>query len=664
MSKKVGRNERCPCGSGKKFKHCHGRQSGTPLPAAAVRLEPRRAVLDWMAGFLEEHVSPKFESLRGDFQHAYLKVMEAWAVDPIHDLAVFDTEKCRHMLEIAESHLHVIANVYHRRFLINAVRTLPLSVVAYITMQFWSDDVVSLVRSATLAAWLFGKPTPAESFLITSGRNAIQASREDVEYAKKHIGRDLARLIGATFARQTAEGAYRMAGKGATLKKPDPVPPEVWKLFDSYRPGQILLVPHPTFEPDEALEKSVREYDRRRKEQGNLDASGLLVRPPDFPGEAGNGWWTTKAPRDILGAEPMEVYYPTLDMTVITKAYFVHPVDSSRALEQLKSFSDEFPGRLGFDFRTFEILCRTIYRLIQYETGYWELDNFPSPVLPSRLRSKLKADDPRAVQKGAPNFLYSLFARAAIRGPRESFLSKMAIELTAEGVPEPRAVAERFVERFCFSTQSGMDESLSPLLFLATDDVTLMVDVLLMATFFELCLRVLTSGSGGIGNLRSSLFEQAARSRITSGLALTPGMIPFRPNRDLVVEDRNYGDVDFCFVTGDCLVNMDMKSWQRSPAYFRGDFKTIDNRQIELTQQMGKVEIRGAKLLEEVNKARSTSLSGVLNFLCVANVEYVSPRYSGLWYGETPRVLTPDELVALFQNEKQLRLMLRSAGFT
>ena len=22
--KKVGRNERCPCGSGKKFKHCHG----------------------------------------------------------------------------------------------------------------------------------------------------------------------------------------------------------------------------------------------------------------------------------------------------------------------------------------------------------------------------------------------------------------------------------------------------------------------------------------------------------------------------------------------------------------------------------------------------------------------------------------------------------------
>ena len=24
VNKKVGRNEKCPCGSGKKFKHCHG----------------------------------------------------------------------------------------------------------------------------------------------------------------------------------------------------------------------------------------------------------------------------------------------------------------------------------------------------------------------------------------------------------------------------------------------------------------------------------------------------------------------------------------------------------------------------------------------------------------------------------------------------------------
>ncbi|WP_425451499.1 SEC-C metal-binding domain-containing protein [Acidipropionibacterium virtanenii] len=26
--KNVGRNQKCPCGSGKKFKHCHGRTAG------------------------------------------------------------------------------------------------------------------------------------------------------------------------------------------------------------------------------------------------------------------------------------------------------------------------------------------------------------------------------------------------------------------------------------------------------------------------------------------------------------------------------------------------------------------------------------------------------------------------------------------------------------
>jgi preprotein translocase subunit SecA len=26
--RKVGRNEACPCGSGKKYKHCHGRLDG------------------------------------------------------------------------------------------------------------------------------------------------------------------------------------------------------------------------------------------------------------------------------------------------------------------------------------------------------------------------------------------------------------------------------------------------------------------------------------------------------------------------------------------------------------------------------------------------------------------------------------------------------------
>jgi preprotein translocase subunit SecA len=38
VEKKVGRNDPCPCGSGKKYKQCHGQgQSDSPAQAAAGR---------------------------------------------------------------------------------------------------------------------------------------------------------------------------------------------------------------------------------------------------------------------------------------------------------------------------------------------------------------------------------------------------------------------------------------------------------------------------------------------------------------------------------------------------------------------------------------------------------------------------------------------------
>ncbi|WP_366946159.1 SEC-C metal-binding domain-containing protein [Thermoflexus sp.] len=34
-SRSIGRNDPCPCGSGKKYKHCHGRPGAPPLPGTA-----------------------------------------------------------------------------------------------------------------------------------------------------------------------------------------------------------------------------------------------------------------------------------------------------------------------------------------------------------------------------------------------------------------------------------------------------------------------------------------------------------------------------------------------------------------------------------------------------------------------------------------------------
>jgi preprotein translocase subunit SecA len=35
VDKKVGRNDPCPCGSGKKYKNCHGMQQGVPQAPAS-----------------------------------------------------------------------------------------------------------------------------------------------------------------------------------------------------------------------------------------------------------------------------------------------------------------------------------------------------------------------------------------------------------------------------------------------------------------------------------------------------------------------------------------------------------------------------------------------------------------------------------------------------
>ena len=32
VGKKIGRNDPCPCGSGRKYKHCHGKKGAEPLP--------------------------------------------------------------------------------------------------------------------------------------------------------------------------------------------------------------------------------------------------------------------------------------------------------------------------------------------------------------------------------------------------------------------------------------------------------------------------------------------------------------------------------------------------------------------------------------------------------------------------------------------------------
>lgn len=211
-----GRNELCPCGSRKKFKRCCGL-------TVAARRDPRVS-LDWMASFLEDHVLPHMATLRADFQYEYLCVYGSWARDDVHDRAAYDTERCWRMVEIAESHLDKIAAGYYRRILIKAIRTMPLSAMAAICIEVSAQELVERVRDATAAAWIFGRRAPSGMCLTHDGASYLYSSEEELAELKSNLGPDMARFMGAVFARQTAERAHRLAGKGGRLKRPEPYP--------------------------------------------------------------------------------------------------------------------------------------------------------------------------------------------------------------------------------------------------------------------------------------------------------------------------------------------------------------------------------------------------------------------------------------------------------
>jgi len=198
---------------------------------------------------------------------------------------------------------------------------------------------------------------------------------------------------------------------------------------------------------------------------------------------------------------------------------------------------------------------------------------------------------------------------------------------------------------------------LAPWLFFPLDNEVLALDLLAMNRFWNLCLRAVTNPKGEISNFRGSIFEEQARNFLIKNIKLKPEHIPIKPGTKLKDDKSDYGDIDFAFLWNDMLINLDMKSWQKSLEYLRGDFLVIDNRQKELQHQInGKpssLKKRGKKLVEILRRSDKT-ISGVLSFLCVPHVEFISKKYESLWYGDIPRVLTPAELATILKNDESL----------
>jgi hypothetical protein len=583
-------------------------------------------------------------------------VYSAWAEDPIHsDVEAYSTDKCWRLVTIADQTLSRTAATYPRRILIQALRTIHFRLVAALLAAGDSREVTGILSAATFAAWRFGKPTPQGASVTHGGINALEITLEEWEPIAEHMPLDLVRILGAAFAKKTGEGAYRKAGKGGILEIPIPIPTEsLGRIEEGLRFPGLTVFPSPVFEASEALEKSILVYERRRDRQSGLAVSGFLS--PAGSEDASFNGWVLKSPTDPLCPLRVEVAYPVLNKTVITESYLPFAVKLS-SLDRLRSFSSEFELQFGFDVEVFEIVGRELFSLVGLQTGFSALEKLREADDVLILRSRIK--DPELAD-GCASHLFSLCQRGYLRATREGFLQPLVMALEAKGRSDARALAEKFIDSFLVKDRDSL--SLEPALFYEVDSSLLVFDGFLWGEFLERCLRQVTRETGSVGKQRGRLFEVEARELLISRCQLGSDQIPFRPNWRLKEDGIDQGEVDFAFLWEDTLVHMDIKSRQWTDAYLRGDWREIKKRQSVLTEQLTKQAVPlGKRLLEIINGKRQRPLRTVLNFLCVANVEYVSLDCPALWYGEIPRVLTPEELVALVLDENAFRSIVQIA---
>lgn len=67
--KKIGRNEPCPCGSGKKYKHCCERNAEANPAASLADTSPRQSILQYLQAAVEHHKRGNLSQAEAIYQH-------------------------------------------------------------------------------------------------------------------------------------------------------------------------------------------------------------------------------------------------------------------------------------------------------------------------------------------------------------------------------------------------------------------------------------------------------------------------------------------------------------------------------------------------------------------------------------------------------------------
>lgn len=651
MLPKIGRNDPCPCGSNLKYKKCclnKDKQHAKP---------PGYVAIDPVASFLERNLRDSFDVIRYNFHFEHAKIYSTWADDPIHCQNVFDTVKCERLAIIAEARLAAIAPSYPRRFWIEAFRSISLYSLLMTLGVLSRNDLFEYISIGTLAINKFSSHATVEE---RSGSSLIKI--EDIlfpctlEYACHHFAIDAGEFLGAVSLLITAQRSYRVAGKGGVLLPPRKVPLAEFPSFEKFPKDSILMMPSVEFEKNDAIHKSISIYEKRRDQQREIGVTGFyktdtVIHLPEA------GWWNISTLGKFQEFLPTIVSYPNLSINVFSHGYTIYPSDISNEIKSLFPFADNFSDCFGLGFDSFRSICQALSSFVYAETAFSELRIKRWSENQLEFSSRLSRHSLKV--KTAPTHLFDLFSRAIFKTPRNDFVSALANGLNKEK-SEALAIAETFIDRFTYQPTKLLFNDLKPWLFYSLNANLLALDFFAMKSFLDLCLRTVTNTQGETANVRARILEEQVKTFLIEALKISAAQIPIPPGTKIKVEQHDYGDIDFAFIWKNMLINLDMKSWQKSPEYLRGDFPAVNNRQKELLHQLidkdSNVEERGRKLFAMLRQSRKANdLLGVWSFLCVPHVEFLSKESGKLWYGDFPRVLTPQELAAILADDEKLR---------
>jgi hypothetical protein len=595
----------------------------------------------WGRLVLEEVVLPQMPRLQRVALSEYDWMLRRWRKHPAQVSPRFDADRFTLLKELIDARLQMLLYGANRRMLFNTARS------------FQPDEL----------RWLLGAPDP-ERKLITQltvmstraiiwhaerqdvrrlpGRAGIRLTEGELSWVRDELPEKLARLLALCALAIQAQTAFRGAGKGLRLV-----------LDPAGRPAEQVLGSLDAdcgwaWEPDQELMRALAEYDERR---WRTDESVTGMPAPQTFGR-GSLVWAAAGIYDL----PLTVTYPD-GREHTTHHFMVHPIDISARLEHFVDIDAQFTEAFGLSADAFGRICRSLAGSVFRLAAVDALDLGPERGGRQRARCRLRPDDPRLEM--APTYLHEVLAEGSLRAARAMWFDTLSRTYYGDQEPADPAAIEAFLTAFTSSPDND-PLMLRPVLFHELEPDILLLDLALAAGFADLCYHALITGPGfDDGTNRGKRLEKYARQVICAKLGLVPPF-PVPPGYKLAKAGLDDGEVDFCFLRGTVLVNIDMKSFRRNLAYHDGVNQAVRNRISKVTRQLREqVEPRGEQL-RHLLEQRGHQVEAVVNMLCVADVEYVPPGPQ-LRYGQTPRVLTAEEIASLIADPVRWAAVVRSA---